>query len=238
MSCQTRRLIIERDADCGGLYQSKRRELLKLVRSLSSEQLCAPVPATAAWSVRDVVSHLVGIAADLNAGRFGPNDGDAWTANQVATRQASSIEDLADEWELEALQFEEGLRLLGYGIGSHYLGDLLQHASDIRSTIHAERIADDLGLAVALDFYLDSLHESLTVAGSGSVVMEVEGEEFVLGPGNPHARLVADRFEVFRCLGGRRSEGQIRALHWQGDVDRFVPLLGRYPLPHTDIVDE
>jgi hypothetical protein len=65
-------VIIERDIDCGLLYRRTRRELMDLVRSLSDEQRGRPVPATPAWSIHDVVSHLVGITADLNAQNFAP----------------------------------------------------------------------------------------------------------------------------------------------------------------------
>lgn len=92
-------MIIERGVDCGALYRAKRRELMALARTLADDQLGIVVPATPAWSVRDVVSHVVGITADLNALRFGPGDADAWTAEQVRTRRNNTIDELDGEWE-------------------------------------------------------------------------------------------------------------------------------------------
>ncbi len=235
---QTWLVIIEREADCGALYQRKRRELLALARSLSQEQLCVVVPATPAWSVHDVVSHLVGIAADLNAQRFGSGDADAWSREQVRERRDRSVDELGDEWEKEAPTFEGGLALLGYEIGSHYVGDLLQHTSDVHHALGLERISDDEALVVALDFYLDTFHESLLAAGVGSVAVRILGNEWVLGAGPVVASLTADRFETFRCLGGRRSEHQIRAMNWTGDLDRIVALMSPYPLPRAEIIED
>lgn len=49
----------------------------------------------------------------------------AGTASQVQSRRNDTVADLADEWDREAPTFEEGLRVLGYKIGSHYVADLL-----------------------------------------------------------------------------------------------------------------
>lgn len=231
-------MIIEREVDCGALYERKRCELMALGRSLAEEQLHEVVSATPAWSVRDVMSHVVGIAADLNALRFGDGDADAWTAEQVRTRRGNSIDELGEEWDKEAPRFEDGLRLLGYEIGSHYIGDLLQHMADIDQQLGRSRLPDaDEALAVALDFYLDTFHEALVGAQVGSVAVRVLDEEWVLGEGPVVATLDTSRFEAFRSFGGRRSERQIRDLGWTGDLDRVIAWVSAFPLPRTDIDD-
>ena len=88
-------MIIEREVDCGQIYEQQRHVLISLSRSLDNAQRRTMVPATPAWSVADVVAHLVGITSDLNAGRFGSGDADAWTAAQVHTRRERSIDELA-----------------------------------------------------------------------------------------------------------------------------------------------
>ncbi|MDQ6697105.1 MAG: maleylpyruvate isomerase N-terminal domain-containing protein [Actinomycetota bacterium] len=229
-------MIIERDVDCGALYERKRCELMALGRALTEAQLHEVVAATPAWSIRDVMSHLVGITADLNALRFGEGDADAWSAEQVRTRRGKSIDELGDEWDTEAPRFEDGLRLLGYEIGSHYVGDLVQHMADIDHALGQSRIPDaDEALAVALDFYVDAFHEALVGAKVGSVIVRVADEEWVVGGGPAVATLTATRFEAFRCFGGRRSEQQIRALDWTGDLDAVLGSVSAYPLPQNDI---
>jgi len=60
---------------------------------------------------------------------------------------------------------------------------------------------------------------------------------WVLGSGPVIATVTTSGFEVFRCLGGRRSERQIGALEWGGDLDAVLPFVSPYPLPMTDIVE-
>ena len=232
-------MIIEHSADCGALYRQKRRELLGVVRTLTDRQLQAAVAATPGWAVHDVVAHLVGITADLNAGNFGDGDPDAWTARQVDARRSMTMAELEREWEREAPTFEHGLRLLGYEIGSHYIGDLLQHSQDIREALGVPPIADDEALAVAVDFYLDYFHQTLTAAGIGTVEVHVEDDCVNVGSGAPVASVIASRFALLRTLGGRRTEQRIRALDWTGDVDAVLPLIAAYPLPtHAETLDE
>jgi hypothetical protein len=210
------------------------------LRSLDGHELGTVVPATPAWSVRDAVAHVVGIASDLNAQRFDVIDPDAWTARQVSERRHAALDDLGHEWEREAPTFEEGLRLMGYEIGSHYVGDLLHHASDIHHALGLARIDDDEALAVGLEFYLDSCHNDLAAQGAGALGVhptDPPEERWTLGAGSEVATLQAARFELFRALGGRRTERQIRAMDWTGDVDAIVGVLSRYPLPARDLVE-
>jgi uncharacterized protein (TIGR03083 family) len=228
-------VVPERDVDCGELYERERRKFVELERSCDADARATVVPATPAWTVHDVLSHVVGITVDLNGGNFGPVDADAWTAAQVERGRGRSVDELAAEWDRAAPQFEEGLRLFGYELGSHYLGDLLQHEADVRYALGLPRRADDLTLAVALDFYLTSFEETLVDAGVGAVEIVVGEESWTVGTGAPVAALRADRFELFRALGGRRTEAEIRALPWRGETAEIIPPLSRYPLPSVSL---
>jgi uncharacterized protein (TIGR03083 family) len=231
-------MVPDRNVDCGEIYEHKRRELLALLRTLSENELAVIVPATPEWSVRDVLAHVVGITADLNARNFGnPNDADGWTGAQVRARRTASIADLTDEWDREALTFEGGLRLFGYEIGSHYVGDLLQHSGDVRNALNRARPANDEALVVALDFYLSTFEQALARAGIGAVEISVADEHWTLGLGGTVASIRAERYELFRCLGGRRSEAQVRALEWEGDIDTVFPVVSPYPLQQKPIVE-
>jgi uncharacterized protein (TIGR03083 family) len=230
-------MLSDRDVDAAALYEDTRVALLALVRSLDEQQRATTVPATPAWSVQDVLAHVIGINADLRVGRYGPMAPDEWTAAQVESRRGRSIDELAAEWDAEAPGFEEGLRAFGYEMGSHFVGDLLQHLSDVRHALRLPRVPDDEVLLVALDFYLDSFHRTLVDAGAGAVQVRPSGDEWTLGAGEVVASWSADRYEVFRALGGRRDQAQIRAYTWTGDVDAIVPLVSRYGLPEQGIVE-
>ena len=228
-------MLIERDLDCAALYRAERQAFMAVLAELGDEEFRRLAPATPEWQVRDVLAHLVGIAADLNAGNFGLDDPDAWTAAQVETRRGCSIAELGEEWEREAPQFEAGLRIFGYEVGSHYVGDLLHHVTDVHHALGRPFAPNGTSLAAGLDFYLDSFHQALTDASVGQVLVSSDGRTYELGMGEVVASVTAEPFELFRALGGRRSASQIRTLGWSGDLDAVIAHVSRYPLPTTDI---
>lgn len=223
--------------DCGALYGVKRFEFVSLLRDCSDEELERRVPATPDWRVRDALAHVVGITADMNALDFGTASPDDWTAKQVEQRRQSSIDELAAEWDRESPQFEDGLRLLGYSIGSHYVGDLHAHLQDVRQALGLPADRDELTVRVSLDFYLESFGEVLTSASAGAVEVRAGVERQVVGEGDQVATVAGDPFELLRALSGRRSLRQIRALEWTGAVDAIAPHVSRYPIPAFDLVD-
>jgi uncharacterized protein (TIGR03083 family) len=228
-------VVPERDFDPAEMYESERAAFIAFLRGQAVDRLDVMVTATPGWAVRDVVAHVVGIAADLNAKRFGDGDGDAWTAAQVAARRGRSIDELAIEWDREAPTFEHGLRLFGYTFAAHYLADLLQHIIDVRAALDGTWLPADQHLAVAVDFYLTSFEESLAAAGAGAVDVRVGDEHWRLGNGDSIASVTTSRFELFRSLGGRRTRQEIRSLDWAGDVDAVVDLVSRYPTPSRSL---
>jgi uncharacterized protein (TIGR03083 family) len=224
-------VVPERDVDPAAVYEAERLAFVSLIGSLPAAELEGNVAATPLWTVRDVLSHVVGITADLNAQQFGNGDGDAWTLAQVTARRDRTVEDLAAEWDREAPVFEVGLRLFGYTFGAHYLGDLLQHVCDVEATIGRSPVRDDVAVVVGLDFYLGSFEEALGAQTVGGVDIRAGRESWRLGTGDAVASLAATPYELFRALGGRRTRDEIAALDWAGDADRFIGLLSRYPMP-------
>ena len=223
--------------DCGDLYERTRRDLIRLVTQLDADLLTVRVPATPEWQVRDVVAHVVGITADLNALRFGTADPDEWTRRQVEARRGRSLEAIIGEWDGEAPRFEDGLRVLGYEIGSHYVADLHAHLCDVRSALGLSSERHDTTVWVSLDFYLGSLDEGLRAAEQGAVEVFVGDEHHLAGTGGLRAAVRGEPFEVLRALSARRSRNQIRTLDWSGDVEGVLEHFARYPLPQRDQYD-
>lgn len=87
-------MIVEHDIDAPAAYDEKRRELVALARRLDDDELRTIERATPAWSVQDVLAHVIGIAADLNAQRF-DGDPDAWTAS---ASPASAVSSCSGPW--------------------------------------------------------------------------------------------------------------------------------------------
>jgi hypothetical protein len=206
------------------------------------------VPASPAWRVRDVLAHVVGLVADLNAQRFPDRaddlGGTAWGAAQVAARTDTAIEDVLAEWAREAPAFEDGLRLFGYEEGSHFIADLHAHHQDVLGALGLARDDDLLTVSVALDHYLGFLHQLLVGAAWGVVAVATGGEVRVLGTeaGSGRAQVAGPPFDVLRVFSARRSAAQIRRLRWRGDADGLLALLeslfsDAYSIPPDDIVE-
>ncbi len=223
--------------DPGDVYERTKHAFVVTVTGSDVDHV---VPATPAWTVRDVLAHVIGLSADLNAQRFPDPDDDggvAWSAQQVASRHGRPLSELTAEWDRESPPFAEGLRLFGYDFGAHFAADLHAHHQDVRQALGAPRDDDPLTVAVALDHYLGFLGEQLATMDWGSMTATTEGGTRQVGnTGSHHVSIETTAFEVLRAVSGRRSLDQIRALPWHGDVDALLAVLpsvyvGGYCLP-------
>jgi uncharacterized protein (TIGR03083 family) len=222
-------------ADCGAGYELVRQDLVTLLRGLDPDELRRTVRATPVWSVRDVLGHVTGITEDLNRLALDEASPEAWTQAQVDRHRDEPLEATIAAWDREAPTFERGLVELGYGIGSHFIGDLFIHLTDVRATLGHPIDRDEPAVWIALDFYLDSLGEDLADAHVGAVAFETGAETRVVGPGDVAASVTAEAFEILRACAGRRTLDAIAAYAWSGDADPFIARLSRYPVPSSDV---
>ncbi|GCD90285.1 maleylpyruvate isomerase N-terminal domain-containing protein [Nocardioides sp. LS1] len=88
--------------DWGQLYRDNVRAVAALAADLDEERLGRTVPATPAWTVRDVYAHLAGGPADAVSGRMEGAPGPEWTARHVGERQAVPLADLVAEMQANA----------------------------------------------------------------------------------------------------------------------------------------
>jgi len=228
---------------CGALYHQVKGEFAEMMEAIDQAQRAVRVPATPGWTVHDVLAHVVGLAAALNALDLpAPDDegGTAWAARQVATRASRPIAELLAEWDAEAPVFADGLDLFGYEFGCHFVADLLVHLLDVQAALGVPSCKDPIAMSVALDHYCDHVGGLMTSARWGVLVVEsTDGEQWSLGAGDERARVRAPLLELVRSLSARRSERQVRALHWSGDLDGVIAFLrhcwsGGYALPAVD----
>src|SRR5438477_4387930 len=94
-------------------YLETRERLVGLVAALPVAELDTVVPASPAWTVKDVIGHVSGLAHDAARGfdnpAFDPTAAlrdreqatmrEAITARQVAERRDHSLEDILAEWD-------------------------------------------------------------------------------------------------------------------------------------------
>ena len=239
-----------------GAYADARRRLQELLAGLDETALAVQVPACPAWTVRDVLAHVTGVAADAACGTYFSGAADAWsdvrlaaarddwTAGQVQSRRDRPVEALVAEWAGWAATLEPILAgtvpaLPGSPawLTSAPVADLAVHLHDVRGALRQPGDRDAAVTGLGLRIYARWLGQRLDQAGRPALRLRVAGRERVEGSGQPVAALAADAFELFRALSGRRSLGQVRALGWDGDPEPYLDLFTPYPMPASPLVE-
>lgn len=203
-------------------YRGQREELSALVRGLDTAQLDAAVPGCPLWTVRQTLSHLVGVTADVCSGTMEDAGQPVWTQAQVDARADKSIAELVEEWTQRGPGFEEALPTMGF-TGWVFTYDVTMHGDDIK-----EALGLPLGSSethrVVLDGIIDRARSR--AEGIGTLTLKAGDETWVLGDGDPAASLtVASIGELARVIGSRRSDEAVRALDWTGDPEPWIPVL-------------
>ncbi len=89
--------MTDRRTDWGALYREHVSDVVAFVVDLDDDALARPVPGTPSWTVKDVLAHLAGTAADSVGGRMDDAPGPAWTSRHVAERRHLPVADLVAE---------------------------------------------------------------------------------------------------------------------------------------------
>jgi uncharacterized protein (TIGR03083 family) len=118
--------------DLGAVYREARGRLGPLVNELP-DATAISVPACPAWSVHDVVAHLVAVVEDVMAGRLTGIPSEEDTAAQVGRRSGRSVTDIVAEWDELAPPFETFLSATPVWPAAM---DVLSHEQDIRAAIN------------------------------------------------------------------------------------------------------
>jgi uncharacterized protein (TIGR03083 family) len=211
--------------DVGTIYGSCRERLGQLVGNLDVDQLAIRVPATAEWTVHDVVAHQVGVVSDINAGNFDGIGTPPWTAAQVAARRDASIGDLIAEWTRGAAQFEATLTALGGGQAALAVADVWNHEQDIRGALGVEGGRDPTAEHLSIEGYCSARSGQITDAGLAPLRLRAGVDEWLWGEGTPSATVIAEPYELARLICARRTPDQMRSFIWDDDPEPYVALL-------------
>jgi uncharacterized protein (TIGR03083 family) len=232
-------------------YEDGQRRVTALAADLDDAQLAAPVPACPDWTVRDLIAHLVGEAADTTVGDgFFAGAADAWrdprlaqereqwTAAQVAARRDRNVHSLLREWDERGSQLVTMLRR-GDGFAmtapdwmlSSPAADLGVHLHDLREALGDPGDEATWVTRLALGVYREWLAQRLSAVGLPALRLDDGSKPWVAGRGEPVATLRAESFELFRAMSGRRTAAQIRELGWEGDPAPYLAVISPYPLP-------
>lgn len=207
------------DSDVVSAYRELRHRTIALVHSASESRAHDVVPHCPAWTVHDVVAHLVGVPEDILAGRMDGVTTDAWTQAQVDRHRDDSLLRLAEVWSASAESFDPVLPHIPSPVNSQLVMDAVTHEHDLRHALGEPGARDSTAVRVALGWLLDMAEDRSPGTG---VTLRSSG--------------VAD-FDLLRVLTGRRSSAQISALGLDGPA--LVALLAGSPLkPPATSIDE
>lgn len=192
------------------IYRAARGRIGVLAAGLGDHQLRTPVPATPGWTVREVLAHLVGGAADVSAERLDGAPGDAWTARHVAERCHCRVDELLHEWERAAPAVESSLP--EQHTGPNLAADAICHEADLHEALglprtgreHWQPFLDVMGY-----FPGRRLRDTATL-----VITDERGQQWRSGSGDSVTVLRVDGYELLRGVFSRRSRRQIAAWDW------------------------
>jgi uncharacterized protein (TIGR03083 family) len=233
-------------------YRSGHDRVAALVAGLGEVELARGVPACPDWTVRDLVAHLAGSAADVAARHTAGMPGPSWTAAHVEQRAGRTVGELLAEWDEHADRTAESIedRRVPAGV----LHDLLVHEGDLVEAVGAAAPPWD-GWAAAARLVVRQVVRG--VRGSPSLVVRSAGIEW-RSPDDPGERrgpgrgasasasasirstVTVDFYELYRGLHSRRSRDQMRRWEWDGSPEPWVdalPMFGprddEQPVPAT-----
>jgi uncharacterized protein (TIGR03083 family) len=216
--------------DLPGLYRDGQERFTALARDLTTEELGAPVPTCPAWSVRDVIAHLSGVAEDVAAGNTAGATAEAWSAAQVARGQDASPEELLGRWAARLptimAYLTEHPRRWAMVI------DVAAHEQDVRGAVGRPGARDNPTIRTMTPGMLRSIDVPAPLA------IRTEDGEVRVGPaGGEPAVLATTRFEAFRWRLGRRSRAQVARLDWSADPGPYLDHLFIFGPSPADIVE-
>ena len=200
-----------RGVDIATRYRFAQESFTALARTLPVDAWSRPVPCTPEWTVRDVLSHVTGVADDALAGRMEGAPGEAWTAAQLERNRAATVDELLERWASQTPTFAEILGQLGEGRPPF---DCHTHEHDVRHAVGRPGNRDSI--------IVESMAADLAVVAGCPVALDVvlAGRPIRSGPVDGPAAVQLERitpFELFRSRPGRRSREQMRAWDWVGD---------------------
>lgn len=216
----------------GEAYASTRRSVVDLVTDLDEEQAQRVVPACPAWTVRDVLAHLTGIAVDATKGELEGVGSPEWTQRQVDERAHLTLGELLAQWEEAGQQIDGALEYFPKAAASLFVGDTVTHEHDIRLPLGKPGNRDADAVVLAVDGYHRWFGRRIKDRDMPAVRLRAGGREWLSGAGEPAASVEAlTTFDLLRGLTGRRTRAEIAGFDWSGDPEPYLDLFSNYGMP-------
>lgn len=150
------------------MYDRSRQRLTELVSALPDAK-AVPVPACPAWTVHDLVGHLVYVAEQVVAGTLTGPPSDEETAAQIGRWSESSTSDVLAAWDRAAPGLEQMLETRPIWPA---VMDVFSHEQDARGATGRPGFRDDPDLVLLSRMILSALKPPvpITVRCDGEVI--------------------------------------------------------------------
>jgi uncharacterized protein (TIGR03083 family) len=209
-------------------WTNAQRRVVDLIGSLGEKDLEQPVPACPAWTVTQLLAHMVGLNADVLAGDEPDDHNRTWTQRQVDRRAGRAPDDLVTEW----LSLTEPMQGWMRQHGVRPLNDVVIHEQDLRGAVGRPGGRDTDGLAAVRDVMAERFATRIRRAQLAPVQLQSPEWMFSTGDADPGLELSAPTFDLTRALMTRRTADQLRTWARSGAVDPYLPMFGGLgPLP-------
>ncbi|HET7388148.1 MAG TPA: maleylpyruvate isomerase family mycothiol-dependent enzyme [Nocardioidaceae bacterium] len=201
-----------------------------LLHDIDDSAAATRVPSCPAWTVRDLLAHMVGLDADVLAGNEPDDHHRAWTQAQVDARAGTSVGELLAEWAGLAEPLQEWM----HAHTTRPLADLVIHEQDLRDALNVPGGQDTEGPRMVRDRMLARFASRLDGLPPIALVADTWQWCSAGEPGEAVAVVEASEFDLARALVSRRSADQLRSWTTRGDLTPYLSafeVLG--PLPAT-----
>ena len=205
-----------------------------LVSGIDAGQADTTVPACPGWSVRELLSHMIGLDVDVMRGDEPDDHNSTWTQRQVDERRDRPVSDLLEEWAEVAGPLQQWMR----ENTTRPLGDIVIHEQDLRGALGVSGARGTDGL----NALRDRMVGAFATAVGGLPPVALVGEAWTWcssgSPGEAAVLLRASDFDLTRALMSRRSESQLRSWTERGEVGAYLPAFAALgDLPVEDLAE-
>ncbi len=224
------------------IYKQSQERFANTIDGISPVEESVKIQSCPDWTVHDLLSHVTGLCVAISQGDSPPADTQNWVDEQVISRKGLSSEHVAAEWS-ESLSNFCAVATSDMRLAMPLTYDLLVHEFDLNHALQKPPVLEDTdALLLAMNVAALILHGDISKAEVGSLLLVAHDNEWQCGMGDVIATLDLSAttnpiFEFIRLTGSRRSQSQLLAYPWQGDVERILPLLSHMELPLHDIVE-
>src|SRR5436190_13290527 len=188
--------------DLAAAYTETHDHVVDVVRSIPDDMLGRTVPATPAWTVKDVIAHVTAEAYIATTGDAPPDLNllesmrtkemadlrDDLNARHIEARRDRPLEAVLEEWAdlmervLPMIRGDQTFPFAHPFIDNILVADLAMHAQDVRSTVGVPADRDSDGVGVALGAFTFGLEYRLNALGLPGLRVRYGQKERILGP--------------------------------------------------------